>query len=606
MKRTILATLVLFAGAAYAQPTPVRIPPKYTVATAPACVDGEPKLYAVTDGNSSTDCAVGGGSTDVICQCKDGTASAVGSGGGGTSNSFETINAPAGTDPVADSATDTLNITCAGGLTCTGTAATDTLDFTMGTATAATALAANGANCSAGQFPLGVDASGAVESCTADDDTPDSDSEVPDSITVTGAVSPSTFTFPASAAPAQTTDAQAAWDSDDNRLTVGDGASTLVIYPGAHAGAVTDGGAATTATALAANGANCSAGQYPLGVDASGAVESCTADSTTPASDSITEAMLKAVDAAADEECLTYESTVGDFEWQTCGSAGIGGSTGATDRAILISDGTGGTTAQASSVTLSGEVSSFYTLSVPSGKGFTIASDAGLRLTNSIGTATGIISYGGAGLRALNGSGTAWETFAASTLGLPDTGQLKFGNSWIPEGPWDFGIERLSVGVGAPTNGGTGVGWINNQAGDSALSTDFTNSTATMENLTGLSVTLLAGRSYTFRLSLMFSDSVAGEGAKFDFDGGTATATAFKARCTITDSALLLSATSTALATDFAVATATGDAGIECSGSFVVNAAGTFIPRAAQNSHSTGTLTVEDGSHWWVHDTSFN
>ncbi len=35
-------------------------------------------------------------------------------------------------------------------------------------------------------------------------------------------------------------------------------------------------GNAGTATALAANGANCSAGNYPLGVDASGAVESCT------------------------------------------------------------------------------------------------------------------------------------------------------------------------------------------------------------------------------------------------------------------------------------------------------------------------------------------
>lgn len=34
---------------------------------------------------------------------------------------------------------------------------------------------------------------------------------------------------------------------------------------------------ATTATALAANGANCSAGQYPLGVNASGAAENCTA-----------------------------------------------------------------------------------------------------------------------------------------------------------------------------------------------------------------------------------------------------------------------------------------------------------------------------------------
>lgn len=38
---------------------------------------------------------------------------------------------------------------------------------TTGNAATATALAANGTNCSAGQFPLGVDASGSSESCTA-------------------------------------------------------------------------------------------------------------------------------------------------------------------------------------------------------------------------------------------------------------------------------------------------------------------------------------------------------------------------------------------------------------------------------------------------------
>ena len=37
------------------------------------------------------------------------------------------------------------------------------------------------------------------------------------------------------------------------------------------------------------------------------------------ANDTILEADLKAVDAAVDEECLTYETTTGDFEWQTCG-----------------------------------------------------------------------------------------------------------------------------------------------------------------------------------------------------------------------------------------------------------------------------------------------
>lgn len=49
---------------------------------------------------------------------------------------------------------------------------------------------------------------------------------------------------------------------------------------GGYAASSTEGGPATTATALAANGANCSAGNYPLGVDASGAVESCTAVSS--------------------------------------------------------------------------------------------------------------------------------------------------------------------------------------------------------------------------------------------------------------------------------------------------------------------------------------
>lgn len=130
------------------------------------------------------------------------------------------------------------------------------------------------------------------------------------------------------------------------------------------------------ADALADNGANCSSGNAPLGVDASGAVESCfdvwteaentsagyiasevndletdgaeniadteiivgtgagttnyvvmSGDATlantgalTIGDDKVLEAMLKAVDSASDEECLTYEETTGDFEWQSCGS----------------------------------------------------------------------------------------------------------------------------------------------------------------------------------------------------------------------------------------------------------------------------------------------
>ena len=59
----------------------------------------------------------------------DGTCTVTTGGGGG--NSFETLDVPAGTDPVADSSTDTLTITETSFLTLTGTAATDTIDITQ-------------------------------------------------------------------------------------------------------------------------------------------------------------------------------------------------------------------------------------------------------------------------------------------------------------------------------------------------------------------------------------------------------------------------------------------------------------------------------------------
>jgi hypothetical protein len=40
------------------------------------------------------------------------------------------------------------------------------------------------------------------------------------------------------------------------------------------------------------------------------------------ADNNLLEVHLKAVDAPVDEECLTYEATVGDFEWQSCASGG--------------------------------------------------------------------------------------------------------------------------------------------------------------------------------------------------------------------------------------------------------------------------------------------
>jgi len=67
----------------------------------------------------------------------------------------------------------------------------------------------------------------------------------------------------------------------DHTMTAGNGLMTFshaVTVSGTLTGTLT--GNADTATALAGNGANCNAGEYPLGVDASGAVENCT-DATT-------------------------------------------------------------------------------------------------------------------------------------------------------------------------------------------------------------------------------------------------------------------------------------------------------------------------------------
>lgn len=57
-------------------------------------------------------------------------------------------------------------------------------DITVDRATTATGLVSNGSNCEAGNYAQGIDANGAAEGCTPDDDQADSDSEVPDNLTI--------------------------------------------------------------------------------------------------------------------------------------------------------------------------------------------------------------------------------------------------------------------------------------------------------------------------------------------------------------------------------------------------------------------------------------
>lgn len=127
-----------------------------------------------------------------------------------------------------------------------------------------------------------------------------------------------------------------AWGTDSTGGTpafsdVGAGTNTsaaMVVGTGASLGVSGSGTIAATSSAqLAANGANCSAGNYPLGVDASGAVESCTADDTgTDTLDDLSDDDIGALQNVTEstpgnDEVLQYVTD--HWENQTLAEAGI-------------------------------------------------------------------------------------------------------------------------------------------------------------------------------------------------------------------------------------------------------------------------------------------
>lgn len=141
-----------------------------------------------------------------------------------------------------------------------GTASALSLDTSgdwTGNAGTATALAGNGSNCTTGNYPLGVDASGASEDCT---------SLLPYAFSWTPTTAWGLLT---NATTTQIQINQTLFSSSTiGRLTVGTLTATSTIT-----GTLT--GNADTATALSTNGDNCSSGNAPLGVDATGDVENC-------------------------------------------------------------------------------------------------------------------------------------------------------------------------------------------------------------------------------------------------------------------------------------------------------------------------------------------
>lgn len=289
----------------------------------------------------------------------------------------------------------------------------DTSGTWTGNAGTATALAANGTNASAGNAILGVDASGNAEG--AFDVWTEAENTAAAYISLTGlsATWPITynngtgaFTWSGLATTSNPTAGNIFYSNGTNGLIP---IATSSVNVG-------------TATALAANGTNCSAGSYPLGVDASGAVESCT-DATTEIDSAIS---THASNAEAHQALVTL---AGSLDYLTLSGQEI--TRGAIDLATditgalpLANGGTGLTTIGASStvLTTAGTTAKWEQI-------FFSAIGGLLDLATQI-TGTLAVGNGGTGATTLNNLITlATHTTGNFIATLTSSGSITVGNS---------------------------------------------------------------------------------------------------------------------------------------------------------------------------------
>lgn len=153
-----------------------------------------------------------------------------------------------------------------------------------------------------------------------------------------------------------------------------------------------------------------------------------------PGPGTVTEAMLKVVNSPTDEQCLTYESTLGDFEWQSCGPVGdVVGPESATDECLARFDTGTGKLLQNSSVcaTDAGDL--------------TVAQDLNVTRAAYIGGS----SYT-----------DAEQAFDQSAVYLGQSVKIGWGPAGTPNGygfTLDTAFSRFSSGVVRMTNGQAGI-----------------------------------------------------------------------------------------------------------------------------------------------------
>jgi hypothetical protein len=334
-------------------------------------------------------------------------------------------------------------------------------------------------------------------------------------------------------------------------------------------------------------------------------------------------------------ERFKLDSTAFQFQLPLVSYAGVAASFSATAPAQTSATQAG----IAASLTASAAVAGSSSAGAAAGGAVTITSGAAARLTSGNANGGNINLTTGAGI----GTGTAGQVlFPDGTAAVPgmalasstNTGIYKVGSTTIGlagNGAAGLAVGGSIVGIGAGTfyggssitstdtalsraaaavwrtadASGTTPSWIQNTAGRSRVASDVTKANTTFGNITGLSATLLAGRKYFGEVVIKCNNSQATEGIKFDFNGGTATMTSFWAAAGSLATGGVTAGTTIATSLSGAMnfTAVTGETVFILKVSFVVNAAGTFIPRFAEDSTAIGTATVEIGSSMSLEDT---
>jgi hypothetical protein len=198
-------------------------------------------------------------------------------------------------------------------------------------------------------------------------------------------------------------------------------------------------------------------------------------------------------------------------------------------------------------------------------------------------------------INALMGCGVNGDTFRRFLL-LAD-GTLQWGDGTATR---DTNLYRSAADILA-TDDELLVGKYIRWAGQKRITANFDKTNTTLATITGLSVSVEAGKAYNFRAVLWVTANATG-GYKFAV-AGTCTATAIRYQVSVRDAA-------TGAPTSESMQTALGGAGVgaapggtsyfvEIKGMIRVNAAGTLLLQFAQNAAS-GTSSVLADSHFVV------